>query len=82
MLGGIGLDLVAAIPTPHDQPNVGRGCIAQRHRRTGHEPISPSSASIVAVEAKHCHFVQISVREKNVFQYMVNCLQLKEWRIN
>ena len=27
-----------------------------RHRRTGREPISPSSASIVAVQAKHCHF--------------------------
>jgi hypothetical protein len=35
MLGGIGLDLMAAIPVPHDQPHPGRGGIAERHRRAG-----------------------------------------------
>jgi len=31
----VGLDLMLAILAPHDQPHVGRGCIAQRHRRPG-----------------------------------------------
>jgi hypothetical protein len=30
---GIGLDLIAAFPTPHDQPNVGSRRTAERHRR-------------------------------------------------
>jgi hypothetical protein len=34
-LGGIGLDLVATTPAPHDQPHAGCGGVAQRHRRAG-----------------------------------------------
>jgi hypothetical protein len=32
MLGGIGLDLMAAIETPHDQPDARRSSVAERHR--------------------------------------------------
>jgi hypothetical protein len=35
VLGGIRLDLVAAIPAPHDEPHAGRGGSAERHRRAG-----------------------------------------------
>jgi hypothetical protein len=34
-LGGIGLDLVAAILAPNDQPDAGSGGATQRHRRAG-----------------------------------------------
>jgi len=34
-LGGIGLDLMAAILAPNDQPDAGGGSIAERHRRAG-----------------------------------------------
>jgi hypothetical protein len=34
-LGGIGLDLMPAILAPHDQPDLGGGSIAERHRRAG-----------------------------------------------
>jgi hypothetical protein len=33
--GGVGLDLVAAILAPNDQPDAGRGGATQRHRRAG-----------------------------------------------
>jgi len=33
--GGIGLDLVATIPAPYDEPHAGRGGTAERHRRPG-----------------------------------------------
>jgi hypothetical protein len=32
---GVGLGLVAAILAPHDQPDTGRGSIAERHRWAG-----------------------------------------------
>jgi hypothetical protein len=37
VLGGIGLDLVPAIPipAPDDEPHAGRGGAAERHRRAG-----------------------------------------------
>jgi hypothetical protein len=34
-LGGIGLDLMAAISAPHDQPHVSRSGVGKRHRRAG-----------------------------------------------
>jgi hypothetical protein len=34
LLGGIGLDLMAAIPALYDQANAGRGRAAERRRRT------------------------------------------------
>jgi hypothetical protein len=33
-MGRVGLDLVAARPAPHDQPNASRSGVAERHRRT------------------------------------------------
>jgi hypothetical protein len=33
--GRVGLNLVAAILAPNDQPDAGGGCIAERHRRAG-----------------------------------------------
>jgi hypothetical protein len=32
-LGGIGLDLMAAIPTPDNEANAGTNSVAERHRR-------------------------------------------------
>jgi hypothetical protein len=34
-LGRVGLDLMPAILAPNDQPDLGGGSIAERHRRTG-----------------------------------------------
>jgi hypothetical protein len=33
--GGIGLNLVAAFPAPHDQAHMGSRRVAERHRRAG-----------------------------------------------
>jgi hypothetical protein len=35
LLSRIGLDLTPTCPTPDDQPHVGRGGVAEGHRRTG-----------------------------------------------
>jgi hypothetical protein len=34
-LGSVGLDLVAACLTPHDEPDASRSRVAERHRRPG-----------------------------------------------
>jgi hypothetical protein len=34
-LGGVGLDLMAAILAPNDQPDLGGGSVAERHQPSG-----------------------------------------------
>jgi hypothetical protein len=38
LLGGIGLDLMTAIPARHDQPHARRGSVAGPHRWAGSSP--------------------------------------------
>jgi hypothetical protein len=53
VFGGIGLDLVPAIPAPYDEPNAGGSSAVERHRRTGFARAAFEAGEVIVSGAHH-----------------------------